>query len=158
MKFPISYQFWIALLFCLISPTKSDRPATVAIRLQPQLLKTDKYDTRSSSKSGKFVKALGNSIRNLDFWSRVIQIYGSIKATQIKIQLFKAKSGFKSDDYRENEIKKIWGKVHEINSNRMMDLCLGLRGFYLKSGIFICIYLYTNYIYMYICVYRHTYM
>jgi hypothetical protein len=158
MKFPISYQFLIALsLFFLISTTNGSRPASpVAIRL-PQVSQDDKYNTRSGLKSFNIVKALGNSVRNLDFWTKVIHIYGSYKVTQIKIQLFRAKSGFKSNDNSENEIKRIWGEVHETNSDRMMDLCLSLRGFYLKSGILICICIYV-YVYMYVCVYVYKYI
>jgi hypothetical protein len=27
-----------------------------------------------------------------------------------------------------------WNEVHDTNSDRLLDLCLDLRGFYLKSG------------------------
>lgn len=32
---------------------------------------------------------------------------------------------------------KDWEAIHDINSNRMLELCLTLRGFYLKSGQFL---------------------
>ena len=31
----------------------------------------------------------------------------------------------------------MYRSIHEINSRRMMNLCLGLRGFYLKTGQFL---------------------
>lgn len=159
MKFPISHQFLIALsLFFLISTSNGSRPASpVAIRL-PQVSQDDEYNTRSGSKSLNLVKALGNSARNLDFWTKVIHIYGSYKVTQIKIQLYRAKGGFKINDNSENEIKRIWGEVHETNSDRMMDLCLSLRGFYLKSGILLCILTCIFIcICIYVCVYKQVY-
>jgi predicted unusual protein kinase regulating ubiquinone biosynthesis (AarF/ABC1/UbiB family) len=30
-----------------------------------------------------------------------------------------------------------WDEVHALNSDRLLDLCLDLRGFYLKSGQFL---------------------
>lgn len=38
----------------------------------------------------------------------------------------------------ENEVvERIWQDTHERNSDRIMDLCLSLKGFYLKSGQFL---------------------
>ena len=79
-------------------------------------------------------------IRDLDFWGKVIQIYGSYKVSQIHSRvrgaqlLFRGKNVSESNDDSSTDM---WGKVHEINSQRMMKLCLGLRGFYLKSGQFL---------------------
>ena len=80
-------------------------------------------------------------IRDLDFWGKVAQIYGSYKLSQIKSRLMMTKSVLqrKSEGVViANEKRlKLWDEVHEINSKRMMKLCLGLRGFYLKSGQFL---------------------
>ncbi|CAN0359203.1 unnamed protein product, partial [Laminaria digitata] len=38
---------------------------------------------------------------------------------------------------REQQRKDWWNGVHELNSDRMLKLCLDLRGFYLKSGQFL---------------------
>lgn len=69
--------------------------------------------------------------RNLDFWSRSMQIYFSYKTFQMKNALLKR---LNINNYDEEEG---WKALHEKNSQRMIDLCLHLRGFYLKTGQFL---------------------
>lgn len=38
---------------------------------------------------------------------------------------------------RERRRTEWWDAVHERNSDRMLDLCLSMRGFYLKAGQFL---------------------
>jgi aarF domain-containing kinase len=40
----------------------------------------------------------------------------------------------RKNKYNDEYIQKIWDKAHEENSERMLNLCLSLRGFYLKAG------------------------
>lgn len=80
--------------------------------------------------------------RNLAFWSRAIRIYGAYKCHQAKSGVRRglrkvARSGQKNATAVEEREKEAWDKLHETNSNRMLNLCLGLRGFYLKSGQFL---------------------
>jgi aarF domain-containing kinase len=70
--------------------------------------------------------------RNLEFWSRTIQIYSSYKAFQLRRSLKKRIKGSSAvEDSAE------LNQLHDINSNRLLDLCLRLRGFYLKTGQFL---------------------
>jgi len=41
------------------------------------------------------------------------------------------------EESRRRMRKSRWDNLHELNSNRMMDLCLSMRGFYLKTGQFL---------------------
>lgn len=78
-------------------------------------------------------------MRNLVFWRKVIHIYSSYKVSQIHSRLNKLQNTLmgKTDSEKEQQTKHLWNEVHEVNSDRMMNLCLGLRGFYLKSGQFL---------------------
>jgi predicted unusual protein kinase regulating ubiquinone biosynthesis (AarF/ABC1/UbiB family) len=72
-------------------------------------------------------------IRDLSFWRQAIHIYSSYKFLQAH-NLIKRKFSKKFD---EDEYENAWAYHHEINSNRMMRLCLSLKGFYLKTGQFL---------------------
>jgi predicted unusual protein kinase regulating ubiquinone biosynthesis (AarF/ABC1/UbiB family) len=62
-----------------------------------------------------------------------MRIYGSYKTYQIK----KLKSKLKPSSNKNSTMTMTWDDVHEINSKRMINLCLSLRGFYLKTGQFL---------------------
>lgn len=62
--------------------------------------------------------------RNLQFWLRAIQIYSSYKTFQLH-KVINPNSRYD------------WEYIHDINSKRMLKLCLDLRGFYLKTGQFL---------------------
>lgn len=63
------------------------------------------------------------SWRSAQFWKKAVYIYSRYKLTQV------AARG-KSDDRRA----KMWAKRHEWGGRRVYDLCVSLRGFYLKDG------------------------
>ena len=62
-------------------------------------------------------------LRSASFWARSVQIYSSYKYRQLRSRFSR----------RPQDLNA----THEINSDRMMELCLNLRGFYLKSGQFL---------------------
>jgi aarF domain-containing kinase len=62
--------------------------------------------------------------RSVDFWCRACDIYASYKFTQLLSAVGLA------DDKR-------WDQTHERNSDKMVNLCLDLQGFYLKTGQFL---------------------
>lgn len=82
-------------------------------------------------------------IRDIQFWSRATQIYSSYKwfqfteaianRTHSALSLRQPLPHHHHDTNREQRLKRL----HAINSERMMKLCLDLRGFYLKSGQFL---------------------
>jgi aarF domain-containing kinase len=138
------------LIFCIISWVTRSLPAVVNI--QPRTTQvTERGELRKSvvAKSKLLIslpvrvahRLLRKPVRDLDFWGKVLQIYSSYKLSQIQ-------SRFPRIDFRrpeedvteisdEGRKENMWFRVHEINSHRMMNLCLGLRGFYLKSGQFL---------------------
>ena len=73
--------------------------------------------------------------RSIQFWSRALHIYGSYKTHQLRSKINSTKNS-------SNILS--WDQLHEENSKRMMDLCLSLRGFYLKTGFFDIIYHYHS--------------
>jgi len=72
-------------------------------------------------------------LRDLSFWFRAGHIYTSYKLNQasnvVRKRVFK-----KSFADKKNQT---WSHVHETNSQRMIRLCLSLKGFYLKTGQFL---------------------
>lgn len=96
--------------------------------------------------------------RDADFWSRSFVIYSSYKFFQLNIGFHKAKQAVtkpistffdririirinnqrnSSSNINVLALEDVWDKIHDINSERMMKLCLDMRGFYLKSGQFL---------------------
>jgi predicted unusual protein kinase regulating ubiquinone biosynthesis (AarF/ABC1/UbiB family) len=47
------------------------------------------------------------------------------------------KHGVKLKEVPVEKLEEEWSPVHELNSQRMIEMCLGLRGFYLKTGQFL---------------------
>ena len=111
------------------------------------------FTTAASSSSGKdgretfsplssLSHTIGKPFRDLRFWSQVVHIYSSYKCTQVqsiidglwKRSIVNDKSSTTSTT---NIVSPLWEKTHEINSKRMINLCLDLRGFYLKTGQFL---------------------
>jgi aarF domain-containing kinase len=86
-------------------------------------------------------------IRNLRFWSRAVHIYSSyklhsaIEATRLRAKCLLNPSTLLLNDANRalflEDCQKRTQLLHEVNSERMMDLCLSLRGFYLKTGQFL---------------------
>ena len=70
-----------------------------------------------------------NLLRSARFWSRASSIYLSYKATQLRA-LAAAAAGWDAGR-RQAEI---WDPQHEYAGRKMYELCVDLRGFYLKVG------------------------
>ena len=64
-------------------------------------------------------------LRDVSFWSRTLRIYSSYKLRQLFTR------------FGKRQQRDVYNVTHELNSNRMMDLCLSMRGFYLKTGQFL---------------------
>lgn len=61
--------------------------------------------------------------RSLQFWRRVLPIYVGYKTTQIAVA-----------GRNDEERAKKWSKRHDWGAKKVYDLCVSLRGFYLKDG------------------------
>lgn len=94
--------------------------------------------------------------RHSEFWKRVMKIFVSYKKLQINLCLKKlsGKTSLKAVDKNlvsidrqstttsnmldtNDENTELWNQIHDINSERMFQLCIDLRGFYLKMGQFL---------------------
>eukprot|EP01038_Epipyxis_sp_PR26KG_P009639 gene9639-12978_t len=88
-------------------------------------------------------------LRRLKFWTKATRIYSSYKVFQVKMA-FSNIAYFSSKIFRHALNQSIpihqdrnvtvansWNHIHDINSVRMINLCLNLRGFYLKTGQFL---------------------
>jgi hypothetical protein len=72
-------------------------------------------------------------------------IISSYKSFQIKngiskifkkgVRIFRRRKSVTNKEEEEEREKNKWDKLHEKNSDRMLNLCINLRGFYLKSGL-----------------------
>ena len=138
------------MVLCFISWVSNSLPAVVNV--QPRTAQvTERSELRKNvvAKSRHLVsfpvraahRMFRKPVRDLDFWGKVLQIYSSYKLSQIQFRLpridFRRPKEDVPDISEEIRRENLWSRVHEINSHRMMNLCLGLRGFYLKSGQFL---------------------
>lgn len=64
--------------------------------------------------------------RGLSFWTRVLNIYLGFKWTQARIKL-----------HNNQDARKLWETRHKIAAQQMWELCIDLRGFYIKAGQFL---------------------
>eukprot|EP00612_Vaucheria_litorea_P004715 CAMPEP_0171461426 /NCGR_PEP_ID=MMETSP0945-20130129/5880_1 /TAXON_ID=109269 /ORGANISM="Vaucheria litorea, Strain CCMP2940" /LENGTH=496 /DNA_ID=CAMNT_0011987773 /DNA_START=427 /DNA_END=1917 /DNA_ORIENTATION=+ len=72
--------------------------------------------------------------RGVKFWLRAANIYFSYKKAQLYCNFFIPLV----DEHEKEELRKItWQETHDLNSDRLLALCLDLRGFYLKTGQFL---------------------
>jgi len=69
---------------------------------------------------------LRKPIRDINFWGRALRIYLDYKSTQIRNRMS-----------RKPNHEPNFNHTHEVNSRRMLNLCLSMRGFYLKTGQFL---------------------
>ena len=81
-------------------------------------------------------------LRDICFWGRALHIYSSYKIHQMRANVgnsFQLYSDYDDLEHlrRKNLSDFQWNTLHELNSKRMINLCLGLRGFYLKTGQFL---------------------
>ena len=109
---------------------------------------TSRSGSTTSSSSGKgghettsplssIAHTLGKPFRDARFWSQVVHIYSSYKCTQVQSIIDGLWKRPMANDQSSNTVDSLWEQTHEINSKRMMNLCLDLRGFYLKTGQFL---------------------
>ena len=93
------------------------------------------------SKTATFplIRIIGKPFRDLNFWGRALHIYGSYKIHQVKAKVDKIRNKTLGGNVNNNSnyTSDKWHSIHEVNSKRMINLCLGLRGFYLKTGQFL---------------------
>ena len=149
MLFTKAPRLTLLLLFIFIASVIGDIAPVVTVRLHnAQITGKGQYKNEVVIKSGRIISApirvvhrlIRKPIRDLDFWGKVLQIYGSYKVSQIHSRFIGVRSLLSKKNESGNggtNGSDMWGNVHEINSVRMMNLCLGLRGFYLKSGQFL---------------------
>jgi predicted unusual protein kinase regulating ubiquinone biosynthesis (AarF/ABC1/UbiB family) len=82
--------------------------------------------------SSAFDVSMDPTQRKIQFWSTAVQIYSSYKLFQMKKSL-KVKLKFSSEEKEQLELHQL----HEKNSQKILNMCLNLRGFYLKTGQFL---------------------
>jgi len=71
--------------------------------------------------------------RAYHFWSGAAEIYLSYKKLQLKSALM-LRFKYWNTEIREKKKQELFDRLHEKNSVKMLNLCLELQGFYLKSG------------------------
>lgn len=109
--------------------------ATFLKRLIPQhiLAPIDEIKKLDNTFNPQTSKELRDSrhYRAIVFWSRAVEIYMSYKSfqTRASIEALFAQNKTLMDSK--------WQNIHEVNSDRMLRLCLDLKGFYLKTGQFL---------------------
>lgn len=81
---------------------------------------------------GGELSPLDNVTRTSEFWLRVSTIYFGYKATQLRA-LAAQVSGWNSDRIKSD----LWDPQQEKAASQMYNLCVDLRGFYLKAGQFL---------------------
>lgn len=72
---------------------------------------------------------IDNVGRTADFWGRATSIYLGYKLTQARALALRVAG--RSDDQLQTSV---WDPQQEHAAEQMYDLCVGLRGFYLKVG------------------------
>jgi predicted unusual protein kinase regulating ubiquinone biosynthesis (AarF/ABC1/UbiB family) len=81
---------------------------------------------------GGELSPIDNVTRTSEFWFRASSIYFGYKATQLRA--FAAQvQGWNSDRIKTD----VWDRQHENAASQMYNLCVDLRGFYLKAGQFL---------------------
>ncbi|CBN74513.1 ABC transporter-like protein [Ectocarpus siliculosus] len=118
-RFPLAHISWRKAL--------QDRRKRVALTVAEGLAAEDHEVTERAEGAQVF--------RAARFWGRSATIYLSYKKMQAKCALELPRVA--NLEERELKRKEWWDGIHELNSDRMLKLCLDLRGFYLKSGQFL---------------------
>ncbi|CAM9732518.1 unnamed protein product [Chrysoparadoxa australica] len=87
--------------------------------------------TRGGVKDDEGYVKGGTRDRALQFWGRAGRIYVSYKLLELRCAITL------NGPSHERKRERLWAELHELNSERMLNLCLDLRGFYLKAGQFL---------------------
>ncbi|KAL6745164.1 hypothetical protein V8C86DRAFT_3151556, partial [Haematococcus lacustris] len=72
-------------------------------------------------------------MRGAEFWRRATSIYGSYKLAQLRALVLRHTRGMSAEQLKH----EVWLPQHEAAGQAMYQLCIDLRGFYLKAGQFI---------------------
>jgi len=80
------------------------------------------------------LNVLERAARTSEFWRRTMGIYVGYKVTQLRVRLIKARDRVSADSPR---ISKIWEQQHVKAGKEMYNLCVDLKGFYIKTGQFL---------------------
>lgn len=67
--------------------------------------------------------------RSTEFFARVAHIYGAYKLTQLRAAVMRMQGRS-----RQEITEQLWDGQHTWAGEQMYDLCISLRGFYLKVG------------------------
>lgn len=87
-------------------------------------------DTDDNNGSGAWRERRGpldGFARTAEFWRRAAFIYGTYKVTQLKAAALRASGRSQVEVEAE-----VWTPQHTWAGQEMYDLCIALRGFYLK--------------------------
>ena len=110
---------------------------------------TIQWSLAAAAKLGKYAvisplnvasRIVRKPIRDVSFWGKALTIYGSYKVHQVKTRVrdsLTLRKGKKWHALHQNRTDAMWNYIHEENSKRMVNLCLGMKGFYLKTGQFL---------------------
>jgi hypothetical protein len=82
----------------------------------------------------KAPRSVQNLVRSTEFFGRVATIYGAYKFTQLRTVLLK----LQGKDSQHAAVQKLWDDQHTWAGEQMYDLCISLRGFYLKVSMLSC--------------------
>lgn len=148
--------FRALVVVCLVSLLRgggSDAALVPAISRTSGLPPTGRPAARSSVReplrkkaarlSRNLFSALNKPLRDANFWARTAKIYGSYKLKQGASRLGGRVRRLLHRNSNINNFASAsmgmldYNTTHEINSRRMIDLCLSMRGFYLKTGQFL---------------------
>lgn len=66
--------------------------------------------------------------RGLSFWRSVVHIYSTYKLCQLKSVVTRRP---------KEEAQEAMQQLHDVNSDRFVDMCISLKGFYVKTGQFL---------------------
>lgn len=94
----------------------------------------EKAEARKAKKEASAKAGGAQLFRGARFWGKAAVIYLSYKKTQLYCALTLLVT---PDEEKEQFRRTTWEETHDTNSDRLLDLCLDLRGFYLKTGQFL---------------------
>lgn len=118
-------------LLCLSFATSLQLSSRPRLSFLPTIPKIAVQNMTTTSPTNKPIWQQNLAIRRLYFWSHAAKIYTSYKSFQVYDVIQRRRGG------QEYNSTSAWHDLHENNACKMMDLCLQLRGFYLKTGQFL---------------------
>jgi predicted unusual protein kinase regulating ubiquinone biosynthesis (AarF/ABC1/UbiB family) len=141
LLFPCSHHMAHVISYILLSILLINAFRSSAIHLTPKPIAIIAVQHDDNAKQEQKTTSTSGSIgRNLVFWGRAGRIYTSYKLLQVKIRgkkIINRVTFRRNTQMITNTTQSLWENQHEVNSQRMINMCLGLRGFYLKTGQFL---------------------